>query len=268
MERDNEAFKSMVAEKLPDLDLSKVVYTKLEDLVEVSCLKHDLTSQVKLRYLSRGKNPCPLCGGKTMTQEQFITVARRVHGDKFDYSKTVLVKRADKVLVTCLEHGDFEQVAYKHIQGFVGCSECSGQTRITRDKLIERSKSKYGEGTFDYSRVSEELPEAMHTKIDLCCTKHNQWFKQTVNSHLQGTRGCPRCYNSKMTMERLEEKARQKLPGKKYDYSRVDLSVNVKEKNTIGCQIEEHGFFQQSLDNHLRGREGCPICRKKKKQTA
>lgn len=44
--------------------------------------------------------------------------------------------------------------------------------------------------------------------------------------------------------------------GDKYDYTKVNY-VNAKTKVTIICP--EHGEFQQTYDNHVRG-TGCPIC--------
>ena len=45
---------------------------------------------------------------KKRTTEEFIELARQVHGDKYDYSKTVYVNKRNKVIITCPIHGDFE----------------------------------------------------------------------------------------------------------------------------------------------------------------
>ena len=47
---------------------------------------------------------------KKRTTEEFIELARQVHGDKYDYSKTVYVNKRSKVIITCPIHGDFEQI--------------------------------------------------------------------------------------------------------------------------------------------------------------
>ena len=41
------------------------------------------------------------------TTEQFIEEARAIHGDKYDYSKTVYVKNCEKVCIICPIHGEF-----------------------------------------------------------------------------------------------------------------------------------------------------------------
>lgn len=43
-----------------------------------------------------------------MNTENWIKRAREVHGDLYDYSKTVYKSSKDKVIITCPIHGDFE----------------------------------------------------------------------------------------------------------------------------------------------------------------
>ena len=59
--------------------------------------------------------------------EAFIYNARQVHGDTYNYSKSVYTGSKDKLTITCKQHGDFEQSAKKHIAG-QGCPYCSGST--------------------------------------------------------------------------------------------------------------------------------------------
>lgn len=42
-----------------------------------------------------------------MTKEEFIEKARKVHRDKYDYSKVELSKVKDKVVIICPKHGEF-----------------------------------------------------------------------------------------------------------------------------------------------------------------
>lgn len=53
----------------------------------------------------------------------FIEKARATHGDKYGYSKVVYVRRRDKVVITCKNHGDFEQRPSDHLNGN-GCPSC------------------------------------------------------------------------------------------------------------------------------------------------
>lgn len=54
---------------------------------------------------------------KIKTTEQFILDARKVHGDKYDYSKTNYIRSNIRVIITCPIHGDFEQTPNNHLKG-------------------------------------------------------------------------------------------------------------------------------------------------------
>jgi Zn ribbon nucleic-acid-binding protein len=72
---------------------------------------------------------CPKCGiesrsrKRSDTKETFIEKARKVHGDKYDYSKVKYVNGKTKVTIICPEHGEFEQMPSSHIKGH-GCVKC------------------------------------------------------------------------------------------------------------------------------------------------
>ena len=70
-----------------------------------------------------------------MSQEAFIARARAVHGDKYDYSKTVYQDMRSKILVVCPRHGEFWQRAQSHILGN-GCPECKHEKHIERFKRM------------------------------------------------------------------------------------------------------------------------------------
>ena len=44
---------------------------------------------------------------KKLTTEEFIEKARKIHGNKYDYSKVVYVNSQTKVCIICPIHGDF-----------------------------------------------------------------------------------------------------------------------------------------------------------------
>jgi hypothetical protein len=69
-------------------------------------------------------------GRKKKTTEEFIEQARKIHGDKYDYSKVCYQNSRKKVEIVChkkyrngLEHGSFFQKAGAHLMGN-GCPHC------------------------------------------------------------------------------------------------------------------------------------------------
>ena len=186
--------------------------------------------------------------GKKLTTEEFIKRARKVHGDRYDYSKVVYVNASTKVCIICPEHGEFWQIPNSHLMGH-GCCECSGLGRITQENFQEKAKKVHGD-KYDYSKV--EYIDSK-TKVCIICPEHGE-FWQTPKDHLS-KRGCPKCGgNYHYTTEDFIKKARE-IHGNKYDYSKVEY----KGAHTKVCIIcPEHGEFWQSPDNHYRW--GCKKC--------
>ena len=50
-------------------------------------------------------------------RDLFINKAKKVHGDKFDYSKVDYVNSQTKVCIICPEHGEFWQTPSEHVRG-------------------------------------------------------------------------------------------------------------------------------------------------------
>lgn len=191
---------------------------------------------------------------KSVTTAGFIQRARKVHGDRYDYSKAVYVAAKSMVTIICPEHGDFEQWPANHYIGH-GCSECGGNKPLTLDRFIERAQKAH-RGRYDYSRVELRNVES---KVEIICPDHGS-FLQRPASHLKGF-GCGRCGRIETAKklshprERFLEDARR-AHGDRYDYSQA-VYVNALSKVTIVCP--DHGAFRQKPANHIRD-IGCPVC--------
>ena len=186
---------------------------------------------------------------KKKTIEEFIADARKVHGDRYDYSMVKYVNSSTKVCVICPIHGEFWPTANNHIRGS-GCPQCVGRT-VTKERFIEKAREVHGD-KYDYSKVTYVNST---TPVTIICPKHGE-FILTPTSHLCGN-GCSECSgNIRMTTERFIRKAKEQY-GDKYDYSKVQITGNNKSKVCVTCRI--HGDYWVSPNNHLRGSE-CPGC--------
>ena len=186
---------------------------------------------------------------KKKTTAQFIAEARKVHGDKYDYSKSEYRGSDSKVCVICPTHGEFWPTANNHIRGS-GCPQCVGRT-VTKERFIEKARKVHGD-KYDYSKV--EYVNST-TPVTIICPKHGE-FLLTPTSHLCGN-GCSECSgNVRLTTERFIRKARE-IYGDKYDYSKAQVVGNNKTKVCVICRT--HGEFWVSPNAHLRGSE-CPTC--------
>ena len=236
-------------------DYSKSVYQGSDTKICVICLEHGEFWPTPNNYL-RGSG-CPQCVGRTVTKERFIEKARKVHGDKYDYSIIEYVNSTTLVKIICPKHGEFLQKPTLHLCGN-GCSECSGNVRLTTDRFVRLAQGIYGD-KYDYSK--SEVTGNNKTKLRVICRTHGE-FWISPNAHLRGVE-CPSCYGTpKKTTEQFILEARKKH-GDKYDYSKVDYQ-GVANKICIICP--EHGEFWQNAGVHLRG-YGCPICGGSKRLT-
>ncbi|MBQ0141600.1 MAG: hypothetical protein KBT06_02155 [Prevotellaceae bacterium] len=73
------------------------------------------------------------------TTEQFVSEARKIHGDKYDYSKTAYLTSNDKVCIICPIHGEFWQVASSHLSK-CGCPKCAIKQSSIRYKIWTEEK--------------------------------------------------------------------------------------------------------------------------------
>ena len=103
---------------------------------------------------------------KKLTNEDFIRKAKEVHGDKYDYSKTIYVDSHTKVIVTCPKHGDFEVLPYNHLSG-TGCKKCIRKDWTT-ETFIEAARKIHGD-KYDYSKV-----EYKGTRTPVCIISHEK----------------------------------------------------------------------------------------------
>lgn len=116
-------------------DYSKTEYVNAEKKVCIICPEHGEFWQRPANHLS-GKG-CPVCGeikrkaGIKLTTEQFIERAKKIHGDKYDYSKVNYIDTTTKVCIICPEHGEFWQKPYAHLNGH-GCPGCA-ESKLERE---------------------------------------------------------------------------------------------------------------------------------------
>jgi len=192
-----------------------------------------------------------------LTTEVFISRAREVHGNKYDYSKTVYTKALEKIKIICPEHGAFMQIASSHMSGS-GCTKCGRLLTIKAhssdtDTFIKKAKVIHGT-KYDYSKVCYKNNR---TKVKIICSKHGE-FIQSPDKHLIGN-GCIKCGYEKVwnkdSSKSFINKAK-KIHGDKYDYSQVNYT-NSKIKLIIICS--KHGEFNQEPSSHLMG-AGCKKC--------
>lgn len=174
-------------------DYSKVEYINNSTKVCIICPIHGEFWQRPNSHL-KGES-CPLCSHRSFkyTSEEFIERARKVHGEKYDYSKVEYINNVSKVCIICPIHGEFWQRPNVHLRGFK-CPKCNGRS-LTSEEWIEKAKLVHGD-KYDYS---ETIYLNARTKVNIKCKEHGE-FLQRPNDHIYGC-GCPFCNESHLERE-------------------------------------------------------------------
>lgn len=240
-------------------DYSEVKYIKYCEKVEIICRKHGKFLQMPSSHLSG--NGCKTCAieNNTVSQEDFIENAKKIHGNYYDYSRCNYKRSFEKVIIICKKHGEFSQVPSSHLNGH-GCYDCGNEKnsinlRSNEKEFIEKAEIIHGD-CYDYSRCNYIRSSE---KVIIICKKHGE-FSQEPNSHLNGS-GCSYCGGDKISKNLRSNKKEFlekaiKIHGDKYDYSSVEYTTSNK-KIKIKCNY--HGIFLQGAGSHLSG-SGCPFC--------
>ena len=173
-------------------DYSKVEYVNNKTKVCIICPEHGEFWQIPSNHLrNRG---CPKCAGKNKTTKEFVKEAKKIHGDKYDYSKVEYHKNFEKVCIICPIHGEFWQTPSNHLYGY-GCSKCgmhrtNESRKLNTKTFIQKAQEIHG-NRYDYSKVDYKDSK---TKVCIICPEHGEFWQQPDN-HLQG-QGCPYCKQS------------------------------------------------------------------------
>lgn len=196
---------------------------------------------------------------RRLTTEEFIQKAKKVHGDKYDYSKVNYINTITKVEIICPIHGSFFITPGNFLMGhscyLCGRAKTENAKRMPKEKFIQEANLVHN-NFYDYSKVKYINCD---TKVEIICPIHGS-FWQTPYCHLKGN-SCPNCVpNKKLTKEEFIKRA-VLIHGEKYDYSKVKY-ISTKTKVEIICPI--HGSFWQTPGNHLDGKNECPACLKHK----
>ena len=134
-------------------DYSKVEYKNNSTPVCIICPEHGEFWQTPKSHITL-KYGCKQCGRKicakktSSTKKSFIEKARKIHGDKYDYSKVEYVNAYTKICIICPEHGEFLQTPHDHLKG-ASCPKCGNTKRkegrlLSTDKFIEKARKIHG----------------------------------------------------------------------------------------------------------------------------
>lgn len=243
----------------------KVDYVTCNHPVTITCRIHGDFNQKPSEHLrSVG---CRKCSNiSKITTSEFVDLANKAHGNKYDYSRVKYFGLNKKVEIVCLEHGSFWQIPKSHMRGY-GCRLCgyiagnktkkNGKSEIFK-KFILDAKVIHGE-KYDYSNV---VFRSLNTDVEIICKEHGSFLIRPLN-HLN-KQGCRKCSGVKTWTTESFIEAAVDVHGGRYDYSNV-VFRGFNKKVEIGCKV--HGEFKMLPSKHLYRKDNCPKCSKNFKKT-
>ncbi len=202
---------------------------------------------------------------KRLTTEEFVAKAKIIHGDRYDYSKVAYNGMHKHVIITCLEHGGFNQKPIYHTLRKAGCPECAKWIcpRDSFDSFVDKATATHGQ-KYEYDPLEYT---SSTVKMAIMCPEHGK-FTQLPFAHVYG-QGCPKCgilANANSRRKTVEEYVvqAQLVHGDEYDYSLVAYT-NTHTNIEVICL--EHGSFFPRAGDHLNGSK-CPKCSTNKLHSA
>ena len=254
-------------------DYSKTDFSKSEkNLNYFHCKKHGVFKNSIYNHLRYKNGGCLECYSEQESFRQrknvssFIDEAELIHKKKYTYENVHQFKNMhEKVWINCDLHGLFAQTPANHTHKTrpQGCPQCrwltiSKKNSSDLEKFIKKANN-FHKNKYDYTSSIYSLSKI---PIEIFCKKHEKFFNQTPNDHLQG-KGCPDCgkeksieTNTYLTSEIIRNRC-QEVWGEAYDYSKTTWE-NVNTKIKVRCFI--HGYFQIDFYNHVGLKRGCRKC--------
>lgn len=162
--RKNSLTKEEFIEKAKDVhgdkyNYSNVEYINAKNKVCIICPEHGEFYQTPDSHI-HGAN-CPKCNtvrNYKYSIKEFVEKSKKIHGDKYDYSKAEYVNYKTPLCIICQEHGEFWQKPKEHFKG-CGCPSCD-ESKLEREvKLfLEKNDIKYErEKRFEWLRYKYPL---------------------------------------------------------------------------------------------------------------
>jgi hypothetical protein len=106
----------------------------------------------------------------TKVTSLFVKQAKKIHGNLYDYSKTIYNRDNKPIIIICRKHGEFKQIANVHLSG-CGCQKCNtslGELSIA--KFLKKNKIKY-EIQKKFSACADNVPlpfDFYLPKLNIC----------------------------------------------------------------------------------------------------
>lgn len=158
-------------------DYSNVLYINNKTKISIICPQHGTFEITPANH--RNGMGCHLCANKNKgtyhkkDTSWFIETAKKIHNDKYDYSRVNYQTYHSKVIIVCPKHGEFNQTAGSHIHNKNGCPLCA----------TERIEGGYGVKRFQNNPHLKN--EQGHLYVIQLFDEHERFIKIGITKQIQ-----------------------------------------------------------------------------------
>ncbi|RTK97161.1 MAG: hypothetical protein EKK64_02035 [Neisseriaceae bacterium] len=213
-------------------DYSNTIYVVSKVKLEIIC-KECGNKWKTLPHNHLKGNGCKVCVYKNLPQnqprshEEFVRLAKKVHGNKFDYIEKYTNNRKNINIKCNVCENVFKQRPGSHLEG-TGCRFC------VYKKLIQNQPKSFFEFEQQCKKEHDNKYEYCgdykggKKKIKIFCKKHEEYFMQNASAHLLKKQGCPKCNFSRgeIKIEKFLKSKNIKFEhGKKFEDCKLKLSL-------------------------------------------
>lgn len=125
-------------------DYSLTNYKNNSTKVKIICQQHGIFEQSPKDHI-RGIGCWKCKKNYPLTQYDFLSKAKEIHGDNYDYSKSEYISALTKLTIICKRHGEFKQTPNKHLTLEQGCPRCKKSKKMNEICLILEKNNIYYE---------------------------------------------------------------------------------------------------------------------------
>lgn len=200
-----------------------VDYVSIDKKVKIICPIHGVREQTPWGHLkTTGCGKCSVLKGakvKRHTTEDFMSRAKKVHLNRYDYSEVEYKGQKVPVKIRCKIHGFFFQRPYNHLSG-KGCSACSesrGERLIC--KILSNNNIKY---TRQY-----RIPLNIKYSYDIYLPDHNLLIEFQGIQHYQPVKffGGESQFNKQLSIDAIK-----RFMAKKLQYKLLEIKYTFLEE--------------------------------------
>jgi G:T-mismatch repair DNA endonuclease (very short patch repair protein) len=185
-------------------------YVGLKTKIRVYCITHNhWYEQQASKHLKSVRGGCALCvrDSRCINETTFLSKARMLYGDQYDYSQVLFTIGSDPIVVLCKVHGPFSTTPARHMRLHGGCHKCGTaaaglRRRITTEEFVNRAQSAHGCDRFDYENTKYITDKV---RVTIRCKVHDEEFLTNPMNHIGAySGGCRKCIAKQTSVISLE----------------------------------------------------------------